>query len=505
VTDTPLPASDSELPGLGFGVTSRQAVLLITFCTVLRAALTWYLPLSFDEAYFWLWSKHLAISYYDHPPMIALAIKFGTLLFGDTEFGVRFSSFLASLVASWAVWRAGAILLGSELAGAVACCLFNLTLMFAAESMGGTPDALVLAASSVLLLALAKLQQSGDGRWWLAAGGALAFALLSKYTALFLGMGTGLWLIATPRGRRWFRSPWLYVAIAMALASTVSTLMWNAAHDWISFKFQFGRVVKGGTGVGYLAEFILSQLLLATPLVFFLGYSGLARSLGKWRNPDSLALAASMCVPAIAYFISHALHDRVQGNWPSFIYPALTVLAVSAVPIGKGWFDRLLGFSRRLAIPTALAFLLVAYAQTFFAVVPLGARDPISRMTAVGISPVMDKISALARDNHAAAFVTSKYVMTGWLCFYARPRLPVVQINEDYRWIAEPHADAALLSKPLLYVAEKPVEPGSEIAKEFSHIDFLGQFKRERRGRTIGIFYVYAVSGLRGEPIGRVS
>ena len=29
------------------------------------------LPLHFDEAYYWLWSEHLAASYFDHPPLIA--------------------------------------------------------------------------------------------------------------------------------------------------------------------------------------------------------------------------------------------------------------------------------------------------------------------------------------------------------------------------------------------------------------------------------------------------
>ncbi len=72
------------------------------------------LPLSFDEAYYWLWSKHLALSYYDHPPVIAYAIRAGTLLFGDTAFGVRIVPLLFSAGASWAVWRGGAILFGSE-------------------------------------------------------------------------------------------------------------------------------------------------------------------------------------------------------------------------------------------------------------------------------------------------------------------------------------------------------------------------------------------------------
>ena len=43
-----------------------------------------------DEAYQWLWSKHLALSYYSKPPLIAYTQWLGTFLWGDTAFGVRF-------------------------------------------------------------------------------------------------------------------------------------------------------------------------------------------------------------------------------------------------------------------------------------------------------------------------------------------------------------------------------------------------------------------------------
>src|SRR5665213_3876287 len=142
---------------------ARSAVAIVAILTALRFAMAAYLPLSFDEAYFWLWSKHLAISYYDHPPLIALAIRLGTLLFGDTEFGVRFVPLLASIIASWAVWRSTAILLDDEKVAAEACCFFNATLMIAVETMGATPDSLVLAAAAILLLTIAKLEATQNG------------------------------------------------------------------------------------------------------------------------------------------------------------------------------------------------------------------------------------------------------------------------------------------------------------------------------------------------------
>src|SRR5262249_42064832 len=69
----------------------------------------WYfasgiVELSNDEAYQWLWSKHLALSYYSKPPGIALIQFAGTSLFGDTQFGVRFFSPLFAAVLSLATF-----------------------------------------------------------------------------------------------------------------------------------------------------------------------------------------------------------------------------------------------------------------------------------------------------------------------------------------------------------------------------------------------------------------
>ena len=63
------------------------------------------IELSEDEAYQWLWSKHLALSYYSKPLLIACAQFLGTHLWGDNEFGVRFFSPMIAAVLSLLVLR----------------------------------------------------------------------------------------------------------------------------------------------------------------------------------------------------------------------------------------------------------------------------------------------------------------------------------------------------------------------------------------------------------------
>ncbi|MGH6870879.1 MAG: ArnT family glycosyltransferase [Rhizomicrobium sp.] len=477
------------------GAPSR-ALAFIGVLTVVRFATAVYLPLSFDESYFWLWSKHLAVSYYDHPPLIALAIRAGTLIFGDTAFGVRFVSLLASVAATWAVWRAGTILVQDKRQGAFAACLFNATLMVAAESMSATPDALVLASSALTLLFVARAQAGGDGRWWLAAGLAIGLALFSKYTAVFLGAGVALWLAASPQGRKWLRTPWPYAALAIALSFTVSTILWNAAHDWISFKFQFGRVIEGQATLRYLAEFLAGQLALASPFILALSAVGLVRQT-RWNG---VSLAAALAWPAIAYFAIHALHDRVQGNWPSFIYPSLAILAAGALPANAR--DVAVSWARRAALPVACVILAVSYTQVATGVLSMGRYDPVDRMTGIGIAPVATQIEKLS--SSAAGIVTMKYATASWLSFYVRPGRPVIEMAEDYRWIAEPAAGESLLGRPLIFVTQSPKHELAEIKARFSQVTPLAVIDRKDHAAVVDRFYVYAVSGFHGQPEGHI-
>src|SRR6478609_12217083 len=114
---------------------ARNTALTILALVALRLAAAARTPLTFDEAYYWMWSKHLAGGYYDHPPMVAFVIRLGTLIAGDTALGVRLVSILLALPMSWAVYEATAILFGSRRAAATSAILLNVTLMAAVGTM----------------------------------------------------------------------------------------------------------------------------------------------------------------------------------------------------------------------------------------------------------------------------------------------------------------------------------------------------------------------------------
>src|SRR5580692_9278268 len=241
----------------------RNTTFTVLALVALRLVGAAFTPLTFDEAYYY------------HPPMVALVIRLGTMIAGDTELGVRLVSILLALPMSFALYRTAAILFGGQRVAATATILLNVTLMAAVGTLIVTPDSPLLVASSFVLFFLAKVLETGRGAWWLGVGAAVGVALLSKYTALLFGPAILIWLVSVPRLRRWLISPWPYLGGIVVLAIFSPVILWNADHDWVSFIKQIGRSEIIDFKPGFIGELIPTQIAFATPLVFLLGAMGL--------------------------------------------------------------------------------------------------------------------------------------------------------------------------------------------------------------------------------------
>ena len=255
----------------------------------------------------------------------------GPSLAGQTALGVRLLGPVAAALASWMLFDAARALFPGTRAGLAAVMLLNASLLLGVGTVIMTPDLPLLFFWTAAFWAMARLASGGGGAWWLAAGLFGGLALDSKYTALFLWIGVGSWALLVPAVRPWLRrwQPWAACAIGLSLFAPV--LAWNAAHGWAGFVRQGGRVEdwRPARAAGFLAELVGGQIGLATPLVWALCMAGLAVAVRRaWRSRDpAWSLLAALSLPPVLVFLQHAFGDRVQGNWPAIIYPALAVAA----------------------------------------------------------------------------------------------------------------------------------------------------------------------------------
>jgi 4-amino-4-deoxy-L-arabinose transferase-like glycosyltransferase len=414
---------------------AQRTVLIIAVLTLLRFVAGALLPLSCDETYYWLWSKHLAWGYFDDPPMIAYAIRAGTAVFGDTPFGLRFVPLLLGLVASWSVWRAGAILLRDEAAALRACLLFNATIMVAVEAFAATPDAPMLAFSALFLFFLAKIAETGKGWWWLLVGATGGLGLMTKNTMFFAGFGALVWLVVSPPMRKQFLLPWPYLGAALAVVIFLPNILWNAHNHWAMYGLQVSRMSADRWGVRHLFEFIGSMFGMATPFILILGLMGLVVATRARREPR-LALLAALLWPSLLYFTWHSLQDRVQANWPSYTFSTIAVLGALAwqQTDWRGGWARLASISRTAAVPLALVLLALVYLQAFFNLIPIGRADPMTRLMGDGIADLAATVEQARVANHAAAILTTDYPTSGWFSYYTPGRPPLIQAGDDNRW-----------------------------------------------------------------------
>ena len=467
----------------------------------LQLALIGRVELTFDEAYYVLWSRRLAWGYYDHPPMTAAWIRASTALFGPSEFGVRALATLILGATPALVALMAQRLFGSIRTAALASLMW-VAMPLAAGGAIVTPDTPLVVFWTLGTAALVEVWRTRRGVWWLAFGVALGLALLSKFTAAFLAVGVALALLTTPSLRRWPTSSAPYAAAMIAAAIFAPFVVWNAEHGWATFAKQLGRAPAHGFSPQYLVEFVLSQIGLMNPLVFLavvaaIGVVFSARGRPLAATDEARRLLLASIAPAILYFALHALHDRVQGNWLAPLYPALAILAADAVARAQslastGLWRRLVATAGRYAAPLGLLAALLVYGQAASGVLPLGKADPTLRVG--GWRELTGEVDRLARQR-GAAFVTARgYAATSLLTYYGDPALLVVQRDQRQRWLFQDSPSERLFAAPGLAFGEAGSDFAAELAPHFAQIEEVARLQRRPNGRPMETYVVYRVA-----------
>jgi 4-amino-4-deoxy-L-arabinose transferase-like glycosyltransferase len=485
--------SGSAPPGLG---SHAALIVLIGSLAVLRLLAAGLIPLTEDEAYYRLWSQHLALGYYDHPPMIAWWIRAGTLLAGDDALGVRLLPALSNLAVTLIVFDLGRMA-GDERTGFRAALFYNCTLTVGVGAGLAVPDVPAGLFWSGALWALAKAAtQEGQVRWWMLAGGAAGLAALSKYSALFLAPGVVLWLALSAQGRRQLLRPWPWLAAAIAVLIFSSNIAWNASHHWETFAKQFGRAAPGRLAPRYLLEFLAGQFLLLNPAVAILAGLGGARA---WRMRLQAPIAWLMLaaiLPFLAYLVLHSLHDRVQAHWPVPLYSAAAVLAAWAADPARGWRANLSRWA-----PLGLVLSVVALLHMDAPSTDVGPGDPALALR--DWRPFASRVEETRLRSGAAWTGTLSYGVSAQLQAAQLTTAPVVQLNERDRYADLPPKAPPDLSRPGLVIdLLRRVDP-NRLKACFTDVGPLTEIDRGRFRPADSRYGAVVVSGPKTDLLGR--
>ncbi|MDP3452464.1 MAG: glycosyltransferase family 39 protein [Bacteroidales bacterium] len=312
----------------------REFLLVLALFTLLRLVAVRFMGLMPQDAYYTYYSDDLALSYFDHPPMIAYMIKLFTFILGKSVLTLHIADFIMTSFTLLFVYLLIRPSLKVETVKRTVILLITapfITIL----SINSTPDVPLLFFWSLTLLLAFNAVKSGKLYLWIAAGIVAGLAFDSKYTAIFLPLGLSLFLLISKEHRsKLFSREFLMFVLAFFIA-ILPVVIWNIDNEFISFRYQAAERATQMSSFSFnplhFPGYFASQLLIALPLllisIFASGYLLVKRLIRGEEIEDYLLFAASFAIPMLLVFTGISFIYWVKINWIMPVYLSGVVLA----------------------------------------------------------------------------------------------------------------------------------------------------------------------------------
>jgi len=430
--------------------------------------------LSEDEAYQWLWSKHLALSYYSKSPGIAYIQWTGTHLFGDTNFGVRFFSPLFAAILSVLVLRFMSREVGARNAFVLLLITFATPFLVVGSILMTVDPPLVLCWMWAVVAGWRAVRPDSRTRDWLIVGLAMGLGFLCKYTAAFQLICWVIFFALQPSARAHLKKAGPWLALLIFTICTLPVIIWNAQHNWITIFHVAGDAGMTGPkehltltdhlvkSVNYFIEFTGGEFGVLNP-IFFIG--SVWAMIAAWKRRAEKPLWLFLLCMSAPVFLGHWLfsfHSRVQLNWIAAAIPPMFCLMVAYWSESKARFKHWLCAGLVLGI-TASVFMYSSDLIGRLAGNKLpGDADPAHVHFARGGRETAQLVEQERIKFDPNAFILADhYGITGLLSFYSAPA-----------------REAAKSSQPLVYCLDS-----KEPIDQFPYWDQYN-YRKHRRGEN---------------------
>jgi len=328
-----------------------------------RVAMAAHMDLFSDEAYYWMCSRRLDLAFADEPVLVALLVRGGTTLAGDTTLGVRLLFLCCSGLLPAVVYALARPLVPRDEALMAAALTLALPVM-AATGLLATPDAPLLLCAAGTLACFERATRTGSLRWWVATGVAGGLGLATHLRFSLVVFAALAYLGATRAGRRHGHTAGPWLAGGIAALGLLPMLLFNLRVDFATFVYHLHDRHQESRGVIAWPRYLVEQALATSPLIYAALLATAVATVRRARAGDDRAalLACFALVPMGVYFLASPVSDISHNywHWPQIGYLPLLVL----LPAQLGAWRRRGPLPRTtavLAIP--LALLALAFAQ----------------------------------------------------------------------------------------------------------------------------------------------
>lgn len=342
MTDLATPAAAQRVRHLGLLQLTAAFFIAIKVIYMFRVG-----PIM-DEAYYWMWGQHPALSYFDHPPLQSWLLGLSDAVFGRSLVGIRWMTFV-TLGGTFYIFH----LWAKRMVGENWQTLFwpGIVIYLASPSFGYFTSLafhdylllfLLLCSAHFFLKFLVDTEEDKPAKLGDLYLGAvfLGLATLTKYNGMFLGLGLGAYILFKPSLRRkLIGNPHLWLAGLLAIAMQAPVLYWNWQTGFASYNFHLNT----RHGAGWLeqinwrsfAEFPVVSAILISPLLVPAFWKFFTRKHATTFENIAKGLCIWTFWLSTSVFIYVSLYDFVFWWWNFTAY--IVVMGFAARYMGQRW------------------------------------------------------------------------------------------------------------------------------------------------------------------------
>lgn len=317
--------------------TQKKVILLILFSTLVRSILAHFLEFGNDEVYYWTYAQQLQWNYFDHPPVVALLIRFSTFnLYLHDEWFVRAGSIICAGINTFLVYLT-ARKVADEKAGWYAALLYTsscyCSIIAGTFILPDSPQVLFWVLGIYLFTGITDPQTSHKSKniMLLLAGVVIGLCMMSKVHGIFLWVGFGLYILFYDR--KLLAKPALYAAILLSALIVSPILIWNMENNFITYSFHNSRVGFFDKKLDWdsFLQQVFGSIAYNNPINFILYLIGI---LGVLKNKNAikiyyLRILLLLGLPLILVLLVMSLFNETLPHWSGPAY--ISLLIISAV------------------------------------------------------------------------------------------------------------------------------------------------------------------------------
>jgi len=383
---------------------------LITLVALIRLLIAPHVGLGVDEAHYVLYGQNLALSYFDHPPLVGWTQYIFTSIFGSGEFGSRVAAIIIGFVTSIFIYKLIYNINQNSKEAFIATLALYGSFLFNALFIMLLPDTLLFLLILPIIFTVIKLEKENTLLNWIYLAILLGLAGLSKYTAVLFLLPIILYFLIK-KEYKLLLTVNIIPAILLALLIISPVIIWNIQHDWISFTYQSNHVV-GENSINWNGFFksLIAEFLAYNPLLVPIAFYGLYKAL--LSKNSTLFLSGLFGLVLIIFFTYASLYNTALPHWSALFY-------LLFIPIGTFYMISISKKYLKFAIIFGLFLSTLAYAELAFKFIPQPDYKSVHR-DIYGFDEIIKRANKYITDPDKDALAVTNWTLASRALYYNR-------------------------------------------------------------------------------------